>query len=80
MATSDEQTDTDPAVVEEIRELPWVVRVENSDRADATHRIITDLSLVRTDHEIHTLENVGVSVTAYSQIGHYGIKLLVNVV
>lgn len=65
-------------VRDELRSLKWVIRTEETNRSDATHRLVTDQTVIRTDHEVHTLANIGVTVEAFSQAGHYGIHIYVT--
>lgn len=45
------------ATVAQLRSIPWVTYVGETDREDATHRVETDRSVIRRRYEIHTLEN-----------------------
>lgn len=76
--TMSELRDVD-AIVGEVETLSWVLRVEETDREGATHRLITELSVINFDTEIHTLENCGVRVEGISQIGAYGETIYVTI-
>lgn len=70
---------TTEATLAQIHDLPWVETTDETDRDDSTHRIVTNQSLVRTNVELHTLENIGVHPRAISQEGHYGVHLYVKI-
>ena len=65
-------------LAERFADIPWITRVTETKRDDATHQIITERTLLRENHEIHTIENLGVTRTAISQAGHYGCRVYVK--
>jgi hypothetical protein len=65
--------------VERLQGLNWVQSVSATERDDATHRLVTNLAAVRTDHEIHTIQNMGVRPVVYSQAGDYGMVVYVEI-
>lgn len=73
----DRCTRYDDQTLAQLESLSWVVRVNETDRDDATHEVVTEQSVVRYDYEIHTIENLGATVTAISQAGHYGCRVYV---
>jgi len=75
--THDAASASTEQLADRFRDVPWVVRVAETKRNEATHQIITEKSLVRMNDEIHTIENLGCSVQAISQTGHYGCRVYV---
>ena len=65
-------------LAERFADVSWVARVVETKRNEATHQIITEKSVLRMTHEIHTIENLGCSVQAISQAGHYGCRVYVR--
>lgn len=69
--------------VEQIRSLKWVEYIGRCDgpmaRDDATHRIDCNLSELRTNWEIHTLENLGVEDIIFSATPDKGSRLYVTI-
>jgi len=66
-------------ILRQVKNLPWVVHVETTEYTDATHKLITEHSVIKRLEEIHTLQNLGVTVEAYSQTGHYGISIYATI-
>ncbi len=64
--------------VDTIESLNWVSYVAETDRDDATHRVDTDLTMVRKDYEIHDLENLGVEVTGFSAVPEHGSRVYIR--
>lgn len=65
--------------VDTILSLPWVSYVGPTDREDASHRVETELSALRSDHEIHELENAGATVMAFSAVPDKGARVYVDI-
>jgi len=69
--------------VEAIADLTWVDYIAEVtgpfSRDDATHRIETSTSELRMTHEIHTLQNLGATVVAFSATPEHGGRLYVNI-
>jgi len=57
-------------VVDNLRELPFVTRVIDSSRDDATHCLTTNLTLLRMDAELHAIENLGAETVATASGPH----------
>ncbi|TKX52733.1 hypothetical protein EXE44_05170 [Halorubrum sp. SS7] len=76
--TTDGATASTEQLAERFADVGWVVRVKETRRNETTHQIITEKSLLRMDYEIHTIENLGCSVQAISQTGHYGCRVYVR--
>lgn len=76
--THDAATASTEQLADRFADVPWVARVVETKRNEATHQIITEKSLVRMNYEIHTIENLGCSVRAISQAGHYGCRIYVE--
>lgn len=76
--THDAATASTEQLAERFADVEWVVRVEETKRNEATHQIITEKSVLRMNYEIHTIENLGCSVQAISQTGHYGCRVYVK--
>jgi len=55
-------------VFQAVRSLPWVTLVAETERQNADYRVESDLSIVRTNHEVHDLENLGVAVESISAV------------
>jgi len=70
---------TQAATVAQIEQLPFVQRITETDRDDATHEVVTNQSLVRVDDELHELDQLPVTIEAFSQIGHYGVHIYLTV-
>jgi len=76
--TNDAASASTEQLADRFADVSWVVRVAETKRNEATHQIITEKSLVRMNYEIHTIENLGCSVQAISQTGHYGCRIYVK--
>lgn len=69
--------------IEQVRTLSWIDYVAEVNgpftRDDATHRIESPLSELRLDVEIHTLQNLGVTISAFSATPDKGSRLYVRI-
>jgi len=61
--------------VSTIENLSWVTAVRDTERSGADVRVETDLSLVRYDHEIHDLQNLGCSIESISGVPDHGMAV-----
>jgi len=60
-----------------LENLPWVTAVRETNRDGATHRVETDLALIRDDHERHDLQNCGVAIESVSGVPDHGMAVFV---
>jgi hypothetical protein len=61
--------------VSTIEDLAWVTAVRDTNRSGADVRVETDLALVRYDHEIHDLQNLGCSIESVSGVPDHGMAV-----
>lgn len=73
MSTSETST------VEQLRQLPWVTAVFESDRDDATHRIESMSALIREDIEMKELKERGATDLVFSATPDKGSRLYATV-
>lgn len=64
MATSENSLPT-----HELLDLPWIAQVRETNRPDAQFRVSTRRSIIRMDHELHEIENMGYAVESMSTGG-----------
>jgi len=78
-ANTNTTTSRTAQTIERLESIAWVVSVHPCSRDDATHKLVTEQSVVRVNYEVHTIGNCGATVQALSQTGHYGIDVYVTI-